>query len=74
MTWAVEIGRQEAGGLPAVPTPRTRARITRALRRLPLQAADTTVVGAPVPFWRDSTAHAGPATPSGTSPTPTPPT
>ncbi len=63
LSWAVAIGRQEAGGLPAVPTPRRRALVERAMRRLPLQAADTTVVGAPVPFWRDFTTHAGPGDP-----------
>jgi putative CocE/NonD family hydrolase len=61
LTWTAQIGRQEAGGLPAaVPTPRRRARLERGLRRLPLQAADTAVTGAPVPFWRDFTTHAGP--------------
>ena len=37
-----------------------RARAARALRRLPLQAADVAVAGAPVPFWRDFVAHAEP--------------
>jgi putative CocE/NonD family hydrolase len=61
LTWSAEIGRQEAGGLPAgVPSPRRRARVEQALRRLPLQAADTAAVGAPVPFWRDFVTHAGP--------------
>ncbi len=61
LTWSAGIGRQEAGGLPAgVPSPRRRARVEQALRRLPLQAADTAAVGAPVPFWRDFVTHAGP--------------
>ncbi|WNV73610.1 CocE/NonD family hydrolase [Geodermatophilus sp. DSM 44513] len=61
LTWSAQIGRQEAGGpLATVPGPRRRARIARALRRLPLQAADTAAVGAPVPFWRDFVTHAGP--------------
>jgi putative CocE/NonD family hydrolase len=61
LRWSVSIGRQEAGGLPApLPRPGRRARIDRALRQLPLQAADTTAVGAPVTFWRDFTGHAGP--------------
>lgn len=61
LTWSAEIGRQEAGGLPAgLPDPRRRARVERAMRRLPLQAADTAAVGAPVPFWRDFVTHAAP--------------
>lgn len=59
LRWSVQIGAQEAGGLP-LPTPWGRARVTRALRSEPLQAADTTAGGAPVPFWRDFTGHAGP--------------
>ncbi|MHA6630037.1 CocE/NonD family hydrolase [Pseudonocardia sichuanensis] len=61
LTWSSQIGRQEAGGLPApIPNPRLEAGLRRALRRLPLQAADTTVVGAPVAFWRDFVTHAEP--------------
>ena len=64
LTWSAEIGRQEVGGLPAgLPSPRRRARTEQAMRRLPLQAADTAVVGAPVPFWRDWTTHAAPGDP-----------
>jgi putative CocE/NonD family hydrolase len=64
LRWSVSIGRQEAGGLPApLPNPRLRARIERALRLLPLQAADTAAVGAAVPFWRDFTGHAAPGDP-----------
>jgi uncharacterized protein len=33
----------------------------RALRKVPLQAADVDVAGAPVAFWRDFVEHAGPA-------------
>ena len=33
----------------------------RALRKVPLQAADVAVAGAPVAFWRDFTGHAAPA-------------
>jgi len=61
LNWSEQIGRQESGGLPpAVPNPVRRARIRRVQRRLPLQAADTAVGGAPVAFWRDFTAHAEP--------------
>ena len=61
LRWSATIGRQEAGGLPApLLRPLLRRRIGRALRMLPLQAADTAAVGAPVAFWRDFTAHAGP--------------
>ena len=61
LNWSATIGRQEAGGLPApLPHPRLKARIRRAAGRLPLQAADTAALGAPVPFWRDFTGHAGP--------------
>lgn len=59
LRWAVQIGAQESGGLP-LPTPWGKARVERALRRWPLQAADTVAGGAPVPFWRDFTGHAGP--------------
>lgn len=61
LNWSGLIGSQERGDLRRVLTaPVLRARAARALRRLPLQAADVTVVGAPVPFWRDFVAHAGP--------------
>ncbi|OZM79803.1 peptidase S15 [Pseudonocardia sp. MH-G8] len=61
LTWSSQIGRQEAGGLPApIPRPRLAVKLRHALRRLPLQAADTAVVGAPVAFWRDFTTHAEP--------------
>ena len=63
LRWSVAIGRQEAGGLPGPLNPGLRARVHRALRLLPLQAADTAAVGAPVPFWRDFTAHAAPGDP-----------
>ena len=64
LRWSVSIGRQEAGGLPApLAAPGLRARVGRALRMLPLQAADTAAVGAPVPFWRDFTGHAAPGDP-----------
>ena len=61
LNWSGLIGSQERGGLRGVLTaPVLRARAARALRRLPLQAADVAVAGAPVPFWRDFVAHAEP--------------
>ena len=62
LTWTGLIGAQERGGLPGViPNPRQMARVKRALRRVPLQAADVDVAGAPVAFWRDFVEHAAPA-------------
>lgn len=60
LTWSTTIGRQELGGLvpPQLPNPRVKARLKQALETLPLQAADTAVTGAPVPFWRDWVGHA----------------
>lgn len=61
LTWSSEIGRQEAGGLPApVPKPRRDARLRRAMKAMPLQAVDTAAIGAPVAFWRDFVTHSGP--------------
>ena len=61
LNWSATIGRQEAAGpLALLPNPRLKARISKALRRLPLQAADTAVNGAPVAFWRDFVEHAEP--------------
>jgi len=61
LTWSASIGRQERSGLlGGLPNPRLRNRVLRALDRLPLQAVDVAVAGAPVPFWRDFVAHAGP--------------
>jgi hypothetical protein len=60
--WTGLIGRQERGGLPsAIPNPRQLARMKRALRKVPLQAADVDVAGAPVAFWRDFAEHAAAA-------------
>ncbi|AGZ43950.1 CocE/NonD family hydrolase [Actinoplanes friuliensis] len=62
LSWSASIGRQERGGLlGGLPDPRVRAKVSRGLRRLPLQAADVSVAGAPVPFWRDFVAHGEPA-------------
>src|SRR5580658_2382183 len=61
LSWTGLVGTQERGGLPGViPNPRQMARLNRAFRKVPLQAADVDVAGAPVPFWRDFTAHAAP--------------
>jgi putative CocE/NonD family hydrolase len=60
LNWTGLIGRQERGPLSAVPNPRQMARVRRALRKIPLQAADVAVAGAPVSFWRDFTSHADP--------------
>jgi len=61
LNWTALIGRQEQRDLSrALTAPVQRARTARALRRLPLQAADVAAAGAPVPFWRDFVAHAEP--------------
>jgi len=61
LTWTGLIGTQERRGLPEIiPTPWQVARLNRALRKIPLQAADVDVAGAPVAFWRDFVAHAAP--------------
>lgn len=60
LTWSGQIGRQERSHLPLLPNPVLLARTKRALRKLPLQAADVDVAGAPVAFWRDFVDHAAP--------------
>ncbi len=60
LSWTRLIGRQERGRLQAIPSPRQLARLKRAMRKVPLQAADVDVAGAPVPFWRDFVEHAPP--------------
>lgn len=57
--WTASIGRQERRRTPLDLPPR-RARYRKALNKLPLQAADTDLTGAPVAFWRDFTSHAEP--------------
>ena len=58
LTWAGMIGTQESRKLPSlVPNPAQLLRLRQAMRRVPLQSADTSVAGAPVQFWRDFTAH-----------------
>lgn len=61
LNWTGLVGRQERGVLHVIPNPRQVARMRRALRKVPLQAADVHVVGAPVAFWRDFVEHASPA-------------
>jgi putative CocE/NonD family hydrolase len=62
LNWTGNIGTQERGGLlNLIPNPRQIARMKRALRKVPLQAADLDVAGAPVAFWRDFIDHADPA-------------
>ena len=61
LNWTGQVGRQERGPFGVIPNPRQLARMKRALRKVPLQAADVDVAGAPVAFWRDFTGHAGPA-------------
>jgi hypothetical protein len=61
LTWTGLIGTQERHRLSgAIPDPRQLARMKRALRKVPLQAADVEVAGAPVTFWRDFVGHAAP--------------
>jgi uncharacterized protein len=60
LNWTALIGRQERGGLLSMVNPLQRARISRAMRKVPLQAADVDVAGAPVAFWRDYVEHAAP--------------
>jgi putative CocE/NonD family hydrolase len=57
LNWAGLIGRQERGPLAIAPNPVQIARMRRALRKVPLQAADVDVAGAPVAFWRDFVEH-----------------
>jgi putative CocE/NonD family hydrolase len=61
LSWSASIGRQErrSSQLDRL-RPWAKSRIDRALRTLPLQAADVGLAGAPVPFWRDFVAHSEP--------------
>ena len=58
LNWVRLIGRQERGLAGVIPSPLQMARMKRALRKVPLQAADVDVAGAPVVFWRDFVQHA----------------
>jgi putative CocE/NonD family hydrolase len=60
LNWTGLIGRQERGGLLSVVNPLQLARAKRAMWKVPLQAADVDVAGAPVAFWRDYVGHAAP--------------
>ncbi len=60
LAWTGLVGRQERGLLSVIPNPIHQARLKRALRKIPLQAADVDVAGAPVAFWRDFVEHAAP--------------
>lgn len=62
LSWSADIGNQEAD-VPLLPHPGRRRRLRRALRQMPLQAADLEVAGAPVSFWRDFTGHGNPDDP-----------
>ncbi len=67
LDWTGLIGRQERGLHAIIPSPRQMARMKRAVRKIPLQAADVDVAGAPVAFWRDFVQHASPGS-SGRAP------
>jgi putative CocE/NonD family hydrolase len=60
LAWTGLVGRQERGLAGVIPGPLQLARMKRALRKVPLQAADVDVAGAPVAFWRDFVEHAAP--------------
>jgi putative CocE/NonD family hydrolase len=60
LAWTGLVGKQERSALGLVPGPLQQVRMRRALRKVPLQAADVDVAGAPVAFWRDFIGHAGP--------------
>jgi hypothetical protein len=60
LNWTGLIGLQESRRVPMLPNPVQAAKMRRALRQLPLQAADIAVAGAPVLFWRDFVGHSAP--------------
>lgn len=61
LQWSAQVGRQEWMNFPVqmATTPVFVTRTRRAMQRLPLQAVDVAVAGAPVAFWRDFVEHAG---------------
>jgi putative CocE/NonD family hydrolase len=60
LNWTALVGRQEKGLRGVLPNPAQMARNKRAMHKVPLQAADVAVAGAPVAFWRDFTEHGEP--------------
>ena len=58
--WTGLVGRQERGLAALAGGARQRSLLRRAVRRVPLQAADLTVAGAPVAYWRDFVQHGEP--------------
>ena len=58
--WAGMVGRQERGLAAVAAGARQKARMSRAVRKVPLQAADVAVAGAPVAYWRDFVQHGEP--------------
>jgi uncharacterized protein len=60
LNWTALIGKQEQGLRGVMPRPGQQDRMQRAALRVPLQAADLGVAGAPVAFWRDFVEHEAP--------------
>ena len=60
LNWTALIGKQERGLRASIPRPGQQDRMKRAALRVPLQAADLGVAGAPVAFWRDFVQHDSP--------------
>lgn len=62
LQWSAQVGRQEwmSFSVQMATTSAYVSRARRAMQRLPVQALDVAVAGAPVAFWRDFVAHAGP--------------
>ncbi|MDF3309707.1 CocE/NonD family hydrolase [Rhodococcus sp. T2V] len=56
------IARQERSNplLTLLPHPRRNSRVRKVLRSLPVGRADSALLGAPLPFWRDVVHHADP--------------
>jgi putative CocE/NonD family hydrolase len=59
LTWSALIGTQEEaplGGL--IPSPRQARRLRRAMAHVPISTSDVAAIGKPVPFLRETAAHA----------------